>query len=319
MEIYSCNIVAASNNSAPPNGAPENTMQYNEVNDTFRELMAMLKRWQVASQSATLTTATSTTAYTLTSGQGIAAYAAGQTFSFVAHATSTGAVTLNVDGNGALPVVDGNGVQLGANDLISGALYVVTKKSGAFFQLISSQAKVTAGTESVAGILELATNAEALTGTDTARAITPANLTHVFNNRPATESVQGAVEMATDAEIRSAAAGAKAVMAEDIETASAAVTATDAATVAINWDAAINFDLTMAGNRTLGNPTNGQPGTWRTVWVRGNDATVRTLTFGAQFGGDLPTLNDISNTRQYLISIYCATTTYFVASAHRSV
>lgn len=317
MEIYGLNITDANNNAAPPNGAPEG-MEYDEVNDTLRALLGMLKRWQVASQSGTLITSGTQPAYALTSGQSISAYAAGQVFSFTAHATATGNVTLNIDAVGAGAVVDGAGVQLTSGDIVSGGVYTVVRKASNF-QLVSAQVKVSAGTENAPGVLELATNAEALTGTDTARAITPANLTHVFNNRPASETVQGAVEMATSAELWQAATGAKAIMAEDLETASAAQSLTDGATVSFDWNSGINRDLTIAGNRTLGNPSNGQPGTWRTVWVRGNDGTPRTLSFGANYGGDLPVLGDITSGRQYLISIYCASTNYFIAMAHRAV
>lgn len=105
----------------------------------------------------------------------------------------------------------------------------------------------------------------------------------------------GLVTLATDAEVRSAATGAKAVIASRIESASTAVALTDAATVAIDWDAGINFTLQVTANRVLGNPTNGQPGTWRTVRVS-SSAGPHALTFGSQYGGEPPTLDDILRT-----------------------
>ena len=63
--------------------------------------------------------------------------------------------------------------------------------------------------------------------------------------------------------------------------------------------------MRLAANRVLGNPSNGQVGTWRTVRVAGNDATLRTLTFGNQYTGALPTLIDINSGKQYLLSIFC--------------
>lgn len=45
------------------------------------------------------------------------------------------------------------------------------------------QGNVVAASETVAGVVELATDAETLTGTDTSRAITPANLEHVRDQR----------------------------------------------------------------------------------------------------------------------------------------
>ena len=81
----------------------------------------------------------------------------------------------------------------------------------------------------------------------------------------ATTAAAGLVELATVAELRSAPTRDKALVAEHIEAASAAVALADAATVALNWDAGINFTLTVTASRVIGNPTNGQPGTWRTV------------------------------------------------------
>ena len=91
----------------------------------------------------------------------------------------------------------------------------------------------------------------------------------------ATEGASGLVEKATDAEIRAATAGVKAVMAEDLESASAFVTIADGASITPDWDAFINGIITMTGNRALVAPTNLQAGTSRTIWIQGNDATDR--------------------------------------------
>lgn len=135
----------------------------------------------------------------------------------------------------------------------------------------------------------------------------------------ASETVEGGVEMATDAEIRSAATGAKAVMAADLESAAAAVSLSDAATIAVDWDTGINFEVTLTASRILGNPTNGQPGTFRTVYVIGNDATDRTLTFGNQYLGEVPTITDIDSGRAYLLSIFCRSSSHFVVSSKKAL
>lgn len=129
-QIYDYDIAAANNNSAPPNGAPE-FMEYEQVNDTMRELMAALKRWQVAGFSG-IASAGTQPAYTLTSGQSLAVYANGQSFAFLAHATSTGNVTLNVDGLGAVAVRDSRGNQLGSGDIQANGIYVVTKTAASW-------------------------------------------------------------------------------------------------------------------------------------------------------------------------------------------
>ena len=124
--------------------------------------------------------------------------------------------------------------------------------------------------------------------------------------------IAGAV--ASIADVRSAAAG-KTFETGLIESASAFVTLTDAATVALDWDTFINGTVTLTANRTLGNPTNGQPGTYRTVLIKGNSATPRIVSFGAQYLGGTPTLEDVTSTKWYLATIMCISTTHFLVSA----
>lgn len=131
MEIFDWDATAGNNNATPPNGWPE-FMEYSAVNNTAREGMAVLKRFYTAAISGTLVTAGTSTAYTLTSGQTFAAYANGQRFTFVAHVTSTGAVTLNVDGKGAVAIVDARGNALGAGDLVQNGIYEVIKTATTF-------------------------------------------------------------------------------------------------------------------------------------------------------------------------------------------
>lgn len=127
-----------------------------------------------------------------------------------------------------------------------------------------------------------------------------------------------AVDKASAANVRAAASN-KVVTTDIVETASAFVALTDATTVAVDWDAGINFALTVTANRIIGNPTNGQPGTWRTIYVLGNDATDRTITFGNQYLGGVPTITDAYNARGYLLMIFCITTTHFSVSSKKVV
>lgn len=69
--------------------------------------------------------------------------------------------------------------------------------TGAVVKALASAA-VAGATDTVAGIVELATNAEAQTGTDNSRAVTPASMASVT----ATETRAGLLEIATDAEAR---------------------------------------------------------------------------------------------------------------------
>lgn len=130
----------------------------------------------------------------------------------------------------------------------------------------------------------------------------------------ATDSATGVVEKGTVAEVRSSASD-KYISADLVESASAVVGLTDAATVAVDWDAFINADVTLTASRALGNPTNVQVGTFRTILVKGNNSTDRTLTFGSNYEGDVPTLTDIDDGKWYLLTLYAYTATHIVVSS----
>lgn len=104
-----------------------------------------------------------------------------------------------------------------------------------------------------------------------------------------------------------------------VNTASAFTALTDGANIAVDWDtAAANFSLTLGGNRTLDNPTNGKPGTWRTIVVTQDGTGSRTLAYGNQYkfpGGTEPVLTTAAASVDVL-SILCVTSTnFFVFSA----
>ncbi len=120
-EIKDWDIVAANNDDAPPNGFPEN-MNYSEVNNAARELMAVLARYDrdtrgslVAGGTANAITVTPTGTYT--------AYFSGLEIGFTAAAANTGAVTLNVGGVGAVNLVDAAGAALEADAIQIGGVY----------------------------------------------------------------------------------------------------------------------------------------------------------------------------------------------------
>lgn len=134
----------------------------------------------------------------------------------------------------------------------------------------------------------------------------------------ASEGEAGVVFQALTAEIWAAnAAAPNAIMAQDLETAAAPVALSDAATVAVDYDAGINFTLTVTANRTIGNPSNGQVGNIRTITVQGNNSTPRTISFDTQFLGDVPAITDITSTKWYDFYIKCHATDHFSVSAKR--
>lgn len=121
-----------------------------------------------------------------------------------------------------------------------------------------------------------------------------------------------AIDKATDAEVRSAASN-QVLTADLIESASALVTLTDASTIALDWDAGINRALTITDNRTLGNPTNGQPGTWRTIIITQDGTGSRTLAYDTQYkfpGGTEPVLTTAAASVDVL-NILCVTSSNF--------
>lgn len=62
-----------------------------------------------------------------------------------------------------------------------------------------------------------------------------------------------------------------------------AVTLTDAATIAVDMSSGINFQVTLGGNRTLGNPTNVKPGQRGRIKVIQDATGSRTLSYGTSW------------------------------------
>src|SRR3990167_305745 len=139
----------------------------------------------------------------------------------------------------------------------------------------------------------------------------------VLTTDTATTSAAGVVEKATYAEVYAATAD-KFLAADHIETASALVALTETAgAVAVDWDTFVNGSVTVDQATAISNPTNGQPGTWRTILIQGNDTTDRTITFGNQFLGDVPTITDCDSGIWYRLTLWCVTTTHFTVDAKK--
>lgn len=120
------------------------------------------------------------------------------------------------------------------------------------------------------------------------------------------------VTKATAANIRAGTADTY-VTSDGIESAAEEVTLTDAATIAVDWSTFINGNVTLAGNRTLGAPSNGEPGTSRFVRVIQDGTGSRTLAFASEYkhpGGTAPTLTTTAAAVDVL-EIYCVSTNVF--------
>lgn len=243
-------------------------------------------------------TSSGTDTITATLSPAITAYVAGQRYHFKAGGTNTGAATINLNSVGAKDIKKGpdGATALAAGDITTGGMYTV-EYDGTNMQLVNAG---------------LARNVSAFAATilDDASASAVRTTIGVVT---ATESDEGLVEKATDAEIRAAATGAKAVMAEDLESAAAAVALTHASPTTIDWDAGINFTWAITGSVTLSNPSNGQPGTWRRLEVTQDATGSRVVTWGNQYvhpGGVDAVLSTAANSVDTLY-IYCRTTSIF--------
>ena len=101
-------------------------MQAGLMNNALRAAMADSKKWQL--DWSGIVTAGTSNAYTITSNQGIAAYADGLRFTFRADRNNTGAATLNVDTRGAKAlrkVTGGALAAVAADDIVAEAVYDV--------------------------------------------------------------------------------------------------------------------------------------------------------------------------------------------------
>lgn len=161
--LNSWTVIDANNNAAPPNGWPENTMQYSEVNNTGRAVQGTLARY-FRDVNGSLQAGGVADAYTVTLNEsGYTAYFAGMYFACKIMATNTGASTIDVNGIGAQAITDRVGNPLTAGELQSGGIYEF-RYDGAQFQLMDT----VAGTINVPSGVLSNSNAPDLVDTDVA-------------------------------------------------------------------------------------------------------------------------------------------------------
>ena len=98
---------------------------------------------QVQSSVGSFLTAAGTDTITASVSPSLSAYAVGQTFKFIAAATNTGAVTINISSLGAKSILKNGATALSAGELVSGSMYQIVY-DGTQFQLIGAGG-VTAG------------------------------------------------------------------------------------------------------------------------------------------------------------------------------
>lgn len=175
-EVQSWSSTAASNNSASPDGWPE-SMAPSGINNSARENMAAIAKWY-KDGNGSLSSGGSANTYTLSPNRTIAAYAAGIDFLFLANHANTGAATLNVSSLGAKDIRDKNGDALVGTEIEQYTpVHVVYDATNGYFRATNlttySATTNPSASETVAGLVELATAAETLTGTSQTLAVTP--------------------------------------------------------------------------------------------------------------------------------------------------
>ncbi|QOC54124.1 hypothetical protein [Caulobacter vibrioides] len=132
----------------------------------------------------------------------------------------------------------------------------------------------------------------------------------MLNSAQGTQGPAGtSLTKGTGADIRTGTDDAKYLTAESLYDASAGVTLTYAATVAVDLAAGLNFTLTLTGNATLGAPTNVKPGSSGVIVVKQDAAGSRTLAYNTawKFAGGVPSLSTAANAVD-VISYYADST-----------
>lgn len=202
------------------------------------------------------------------------------------------------DGSSAVVLCNGSAwftLTIGAGNVTTTGTQTLTNKD-----ISSATNTYRSASESVTGAVELATDAETQTGTDTARAITPANLT---------------AKEASAANFR--ANTADRILTTDIVWSSAEeVTLTDAATVAVDMSTFINAVLTLGGNRAMGNPTNEKVGQTGYIRIVQDGTGSRTLSYGTDWefaGGTAPVLSTAASAQDLLFYQVLATNRIFAS------
>lgn len=142
-EVRDWSPSAIGNSDNPPNGFPEN-MDFSQVNDAAREVMAAISRWQTATSGAVVSTGAGNryvVAYTLS----LLSLRTGDRFAFRAnHDSPSGSVTLNVNSLGNIPLVTVGGDPPGEQGIINGGVYEVIF-DGTVFRIIGGDGAIEAG------------------------------------------------------------------------------------------------------------------------------------------------------------------------------
>lgn len=130
MPVTSYSTTPGSNNSAPPNGAPEGWAP-GDVNAVVRQIMTDIAVEAQVNAVKVLASVAGTNTITGSMTPDLTAYSAGMLVVFNPAVTNTGAVTINIDSLGALDIFRFGGEALQAGDLVAGIPAQLVLDSGA--------------------------------------------------------------------------------------------------------------------------------------------------------------------------------------------
>lgn len=122
-ELDYFSTIAANNNAAPPDGWPENTMTFGQINNTAREMMASLARWyqdnngSLSAGALTYYAPLNAYGYNITLNRSTWPHTIGYQFRFRPPQQNVGPTWLNVNNTGANWLVWPDGSMLRASDL----------------------------------------------------------------------------------------------------------------------------------------------------------------------------------------------------------
>jgi hypothetical protein len=303
LSIRQMDIIAANNTDVGGISLGENIMRPPAVNNAFREYSAELAQW--LAEMSYPTVGGTADALTLTPTTALAALANNVVYTGTigAAANATTTPTLAVSGLAATVIRKMSGgvdVALAIGDLPALTPFVFIYKAaanaaagawivlsyGAVTSFTDSAFRVTSAGDATKKIAFLASGI----ATGTVRTITvPDSDVSLF---PETTAAQ-----------YQANTTGKALTTDKVWSAMAVVTLTDAATIAWDMSTGIDFQVTLAGNRTLGNPTNTQVGKKGRIKVIQDATGSRTLAKSSNFktvGGAALTLSTAANAIDYI-------------------
>jgi len=154
------------------------------------------------------------------------------------------------------------------------------------------------GTVSSALATSIANRTSAITSINTViGTVSSALATSIGNHLPLTGGTLTGIVSGTDIYVSAIAIGVNSLLGKDLHIEAAAVadivSLTDGANISVDFNAGQNFHLTLAGNRTLDNPTNCVPGQVGSIFIVQDGTGSRTLAYGTSWefiGGTAPTL-----------------------------